>query len=91
LAEDKWIHETVPLPVKREGGPIVKANGHYGRLVQAAEKLLGVVKQNSGLSNKDMAKFADQINSVTGKMGTLGNGNSTNKKENNRYHREFGW
>ncbi len=37
------------------------------RLLQAAERLMQVVRQNEGGSNKDLGKFADQINALCDK------------------------
>ena len=43
------------------------ATGVYARLLAAAQRLLALVQKSDGLANKDMAKFADQINSVCDK------------------------
>ncbi len=39
----------------------------FARLLAAAQRLLAVVQKNQGLSNKEMAKFTSQINSLTDK------------------------
>ena len=38
-----------------------------GRLVAAGQRLVAVIKQNEGVANKDLAKFADQINALCDK------------------------
>ena len=43
------------------------ASGVYARLLAAAQRLLALVKKSDGLANKDMARFADQINSICDK------------------------
>lgn len=39
----------------------------FTRLVAAGERLLRVIRKNEGVANKDLAKFADQINSLCDK------------------------
>lgn len=39
----------------------------FDRLLQAGQRLLDVIEQNRGLANKDLAKFADQINELCNK------------------------
>ena len=61
---------TGELLVETKGIPIVKksiATGVFERLIAAAQRLLAVAKQNEGVSNKDLAKFADQINPLADK------------------------
>lgn len=42
-------------------------SGVYGRLLAAGKRLLTVIEHNKGGTNKDMAKFADQITSLCDK------------------------
>ncbi len=42
-------------------------NGVFARLLAAGQRLLTVIKHNEGGANKDLAKFADQINSLCDK------------------------
>ena len=44
-----------------------KASGVYARLLAAGQRLLTVIKHNEGGANKDLAKFADQINAMCDK------------------------
>ena len=44
-----------------------KATGVFGRLVAAGERLMAVIHKCEGMANKDLAKFADQINSLCDK------------------------
>ena len=39
----------------------------YDRLLVAGERLLGVIKKNKEGTNKDLAKFADQIDALSNK------------------------
>ena len=39
----------------------------FQRLVAAGQRLLAVIQHNEGGTNKDLAKFADQINSLCDK------------------------
>lgn len=66
LASGKFEYEAVPKPVKKkERTPA--ATGVYARLLAAAQRLLNLVQKSDGMANKDMAKFADQINSICDK------------------------
>jgi len=53
------------LERKSRGGRTAAAI--YSRLLAAGARLMSVIRANSGLANKDMAKFADQINSLCDK------------------------
>lgn len=65
LLSGKLEYEAVPVPVKKR----VKSAGSniYARLLAAAQRLLNMVKKIDGMPNKDMGKFADQINSLCDK------------------------
>lgn len=43
------------------------ASAVFARLLAAGQRLLGVIRRNEGVANKDLAKFADQINSLCDK------------------------
>lgn len=64
LATGKLLYEAEPIPVKKPERP---ANSVYDRLLAANNRLAVLAQKNSGLANKDMAKFADQINSLCDK------------------------
>ena len=61
--------------LKKEGVPIriqatakqKRAAGVYERLLSAGYRLLAVIKENEGGANKDLAKFASQIDSLSDK------------------------
>ena len=58
LATGKFDYEADGIPGKKEEKQVT---GVYARLLSAGQRLLGIIKKNEGTSNKDMAKFADQI------------------------------
>ena len=58
LATGQMEYEALPIPLKKKEKP---ASGVYARLIAAGNRLLAVIKKNEGVSNKDLAKFADQI------------------------------
>ncbi len=60
----EFIYEAKPVPVKKKARRI---SDIFARLVAAGQRLMAVIYKNEGLSNKDMAKFADQINSLSDK------------------------
>ena len=51
----------------KKDAPAKKAAGVFGRLLAAGERLMQVIRRNEGGTNKDLAKFADQINSLCDK------------------------
>lgn len=61
-----FVYEAQPVPVKKKSKTVV-VTGVYGRLVAAGERLMNVIRQCSGMANKDLAKFADQINALCDK------------------------
>ncbi len=64
LAAGCWIKETVGIPIEKKSAATKKAQGVFARLVAAGERLLRVISHNEGGTNKDLAKFADQINAL---------------------------
>ncbi len=60
----------VGVPVRRvieERDSTKVATGVFARLLAAGQRLITVIKHNEGGANKDLAKFADQINSLCDK------------------------
>lgn len=65
LLSGKFLYEAEPVHVKKKAKAIM--SNLYARLLAAAQKLLALVQRSDGMPNKDMAKFADQINSLCDK------------------------
>ena len=66
LSLGKWEYIAEPVFIKKE----VKQGTHkaeYDKLINAGQKLLDIINANSGLANKDMIKFAEQIESLCNK------------------------
>ncbi|MBO5293535.1 MAG: MBL fold metallo-hydrolase [Lachnospiraceae bacterium] len=57
-------YEAVPIPIKKKARTVSDV---FGRLLAAGQRLLVVIQHNEGGSNKDLARFADQINSLCDK------------------------
>ena len=65
LLEDKLIYEATPVLVtKKKAG---KISDVFARLLAAGQRLISVIYKNEGCANKDIAKFADQVNSLADK------------------------
>lgn len=67
LINNTFDYEAVGIrvaPVAKKGKP---ASGVFNRLMEAGQRLIGVIKKSEGMANKDLAKFADQINSLCDK------------------------
>lgn len=69
LLTNEIVKETVGVVVThaREKAKTRKAAGVFARLVAAGQRLMAVIRHNEGGSNKDLAKFADQINTLCDK------------------------
>ena len=65
LATNSFIKEAEPVRIEKKR--IRGVSDVFARLVAAGQRLLAVIQHNEGGSNKDLAKFADQINSLCDK------------------------
>jgi len=65
LATNKFEYEGLPIPVKDKKPRHV--SDVFARLLAAGQRLIAVIHKNEGCANKDLAKFADQINSLCDK------------------------
>ena len=64
LLSNEFEYEAQPIPVKKKAKP---ASGVFARLLAAGQRLMALISRSEGLANKEMAKFADQINSLCDK------------------------
>lgn len=64
LLSGKLEYEAVPIPVKKK---VKTVSDVFTRLLAAGQRLLAVIHKNEGMANKELAKFADQINSLCDK------------------------
>ncbi len=64
LINGTFDYEAVPVRVAPKKKPVSDV---FSRLMLAGQRLVGVIKKNEGGANKDLAKFADQINSLCDK------------------------
>ena len=67
LVQGEFVKEALPVAVKKKTAAKKRASDMFQRLLTAGQRLLGVIRKNEGLSNKDTAKFADQINALCDK------------------------
>ncbi|MBQ7925472.1 MAG: MBL fold metallo-hydrolase [Lachnospiraceae bacterium] len=64
LTSGKLEYEAQPVYIKKK---TKQPTGVYARLVAAGQRLVALISKSDGLANKDMAKMADQINSICDK------------------------
>lgn len=64
LLSGKLEYEAVPIPIKKK---VKTVSDVFTRLLAAGQRLIAVIHKNEGMANKDLAKFADQINSLCDK------------------------
>ena len=66
LINGTFDYEATPVrlnPVKKKSG----GSDVFSRLMGAGQRLIGIIKKNEGGANKDLARFADQINALCDK------------------------
>ncbi len=64
LISGTFDYEAVPVRIAPKKKSVSDV---FSRLMAAGQRLIGVIKKNEGCANKDLAKFADQINSLCDK------------------------
>ncbi len=67
LIANEYLSEGVKARKVKEVGEKVQVGSVFARLLAAGQRLLTVISHNKGGANKDLAKFADQINSLCDK------------------------
>ena len=65
LISGNILVEGKPIPIKKKESALV--SDVYARLKAAGARLMGIIARSEGMTNKDKAKFADQINSLCDK------------------------
>lgn len=64
LISSSFIYEAEPVAVKKKAHGVSDV---FARLLASGQRLIAVIHKNEGGANKDLAKFADQINSLCDK------------------------
>lgn len=64
LLADRFLYEAEPVLLKKKLHGISDV---FARLVAAGQRLVAVIYKNEGSANKDLARFADQINALCDK------------------------
>lgn len=67
LVTGECIKEGTKVRIEKPVTSARRASEVFDRLVAAGKRLMTVIKHNEGGANKDLAKFADQINSLCDK------------------------
>jgi metallo-beta-lactamase family protein len=67
LAANAWIKEGLRIPIEKKKKDTGRVSDVFQRLLAAGQRLMAVIRHNEGGANKDLAKFADQINSLCDK------------------------
>ncbi len=66
LMRGRFEYEAKPIPVARKKKP-VGAMSVFDRLIAACQRIMALARKYEHCANKDIAKFADQINSLCDK------------------------
>ena len=64
LIEGTFICEAEPVAVKKKARSVATV---FTRLLASGQRLMAVIYKNEGGANKDLARFADQVNSLCDK------------------------
>ena len=64
LKKNSFEYEAAPIAIKKKSKLVSDV---FDRLVAAGQRLIAVIHKNEGGANKDLGKFADQINSLCDK------------------------
>lgn len=67
LVNGEFLKEALPVAVQKKTAAKKRAGDMYQRLLTAGQRLLAVIRKNEGLSNKETARFTDQINTLSDK------------------------
>ena len=67
LLSGEFVKVAEPVVLKKKTAASKRAGDMFQRLLTAGQRLLSVIRRNEGLSNKDTAKFTDQINALCDK------------------------
>ncbi len=67
LLTNEIEYSAEPVLIKKKEGVAKRVSDVFNRLLAAGNRLLSVIHKNEGCANKDLAKFADQINSLCDK------------------------
>ena len=67
LVSGEFIKETTGVPIEKKTAASAKAEGVFARLLGAIEKLTAIARAAKGMPNKDLAKFADQVDALAEK------------------------
>ena len=66
LLSGEFVREALPVAVKKKAAK-KRSGDMFTRLMTAGQRLIAVIRKNEGLSNKDTAKFTDQIHALCDK------------------------
>lgn len=67
LRSNSLLRKGEAIPVVKSVAKLQRKSKAFAILQRAGARLLSVIEQNSGSSNKDLARFTDQINSLCNK------------------------
>lgn len=68
LLADSWLSLAKPVPAEKKVH--TQVSDVFARLTAAGQRLLATIRKNEGGTNKDLARFADQINSLCDKWSS---------------------
>ncbi|MBE6679946.1 MAG: MBL fold metallo-hydrolase [Ruminococcaceae bacterium] len=68
LVTGECIERGTAVRIAKKGAPTKRANAVYERLLSAGRRLMAIITRSKGGANKDLAKFADQINALCDKF-----------------------
>jgi metallo-beta-lactamase family protein len=67
LAKGEWLSAPEGVPIERKSPKTERAEAAYAALVAAGERLKALISACRSIPNKELARFAGQINSLADK------------------------
>ena len=67
LKDGSLVVERAGVPIRKDGYVAERAATVFTRLLNAGKRLMAVIQRNEGLPNKELARFASQIDSLCDK------------------------
>ena len=68
LKEEKFIECPEGIPIEKETTGQQRSNTTYSRLLSDGQRLMDIIKKAEGMPNKELARYASQIESIISKM-----------------------
>ena len=70
LREEKFLECPEGIPIEKESTGRQRTNSTYERLLSNGQRLMEIIKKSEGMPNKELARYASQLESMISKMSS---------------------